>query len=345
MIAFLKSSSSCLSDDSQEYHSRVHRNRDRRGTRPKRVACPASQPPVCADFSSLLHGKRVYVFRTPRWSSPIHVTPPKLHGGLRYVDAPHFAGCRDCCGALDATYCSTSANRVSTAFQCVKVNPGKWAAVEEWIAATTQAAQSLVDSGAYAMSLVLRTEMPAGTDAQCDYVFVTFYNGLPPAPMSRDEMNKALRKADIQMTAGAYYAKLKPKWASWCTTTLRSTRRWWAAQEGRLPGIQLDECTGCRRVRGVRAEGVAAACRRDGQGWKPRRLGDQYSRYFRAAQRTKPQSAPWISIPSWDAFVNPTAAFPTPGRRSIRTWISTARWGSLASCARLSTRCSTRLWM
>jgi hypothetical protein len=93
--------------------------------------------------------------------------------------------------------------------QCVKVSPGQQAAVQEWIDGDShKLTQSLVDSGAYAMSLVLRTQMPAGTDAQCDYVFVTFYNGLPPAPRTRDEMNQALRKADIQMTAGAYNAKL-----------------------------------------------------------------------------------------------------------------------------------------
>ena len=93
--------------------------------------------------------------------------------------------------------------------QCVKVNPGQQAAVQEWIDGDNhKLTQSLVDSGAYAMSLVLRTQMPAGTDAQCDYVFVTFYNGLPPAPKTREEISMALRKADIQMTAGAYNAKL-----------------------------------------------------------------------------------------------------------------------------------------
>lgn len=65
-----------------------------------------------------------------------------------------------------------------------------------------------MDSGAFSQTLVLQTQIPAGTDAQCDYVFVTFYNGLPPAPRTRDELNQALRKADIPMTAAAYNAKL-----------------------------------------------------------------------------------------------------------------------------------------
>ena len=42
--------------------------------------------------------------------------------------------------------------------QCVKVNPGQQAAVQEWIDGDShKLTQSLVDSGAYAMSLVLRT--------------------------------------------------------------------------------------------------------------------------------------------------------------------------------------------
>ena len=93
--------------------------------------------------------------------------------------------------------------------QCVKVNPGQQAATQEWIAGDLhKLGQSLVDSGAYAQTLVLRTQIPSGTDAQCDYVFVTFYNGLPTAPRTRDELNMALRKADIPMTADAYSAKL-----------------------------------------------------------------------------------------------------------------------------------------
>ncbi len=93
--------------------------------------------------------------------------------------------------------------------QCVKVNSGQQAAMQEWIAGDLhKLSQSQVDSGTYATSLVLRTQMPAGTDAQCDYVFVTFYNGLPPAPRTRDQLNQALRKADIPMTGAAYSAKL-----------------------------------------------------------------------------------------------------------------------------------------
>ncbi len=92
--------------------------------------------------------------------------------------------------------------------QCVKINPGKMAAVGEFIAGDShKLGQSLVDSGHYANTLVLRTVMPRGTDAECDYVFVTFFNGLPPAPMSQEELTAALHKADVPLTAEQLYAQ------------------------------------------------------------------------------------------------------------------------------------------
>ena len=52
---------------------------------------------------------------------------------------------------------------------CVKVNPGKWDAIAEWIAGTEHKLnQELVDSGTYASTLVLRTELPQGTASECD---------------------------------------------------------------------------------------------------------------------------------------------------------------------------------
>jgi hypothetical protein len=91
---------------------------------------------------------------------------------------------------------------------CVKINPGKLAEADAWIAGTEHKLdQELVDSGTYGNTVVLRTEMPAGTDAKCDYVFVTFFKGLPLAPLSPQEVSTALHKAGIQMTAEELYAK------------------------------------------------------------------------------------------------------------------------------------------
>jgi hypothetical protein len=88
------------------------------------------------------------------------------------------------------------------------VDPGKRAGIEEWIAGTGRKLdQSLVDSGTIAGTIALRTELPQGTVSECDYVFVTFFKGLPPAPWSNEELSKALNKAGIPMTAEEFYTK------------------------------------------------------------------------------------------------------------------------------------------
>ncbi len=81
---------------------------------------------------------------------------------------------------------------------CVKVRRGKSADFKTLVDGTfLKYAQSRVDSGAISGWLVLRTVIPAGHDAPCDYAFVTFYPGLPSAPMSEDEMEATFKKAGI----------------------------------------------------------------------------------------------------------------------------------------------------
>jgi hypothetical protein len=81
---------------------------------------------------------------------------------------------------------------------CVKVRHGKMADFKTLINGTfVQYEQSRVDSGAISDWLILRTVIPAGRNATCDYAFVTFYSGLPNAPMGDEEMAAALKKAGI----------------------------------------------------------------------------------------------------------------------------------------------------
>lgn len=90
---------------------------------------------------------------------------------------------------------------------CVKVNSGQDAAFSEWVeGASHKLDQESVDSGRISNSLVLRTVSPRGTEAKCDYVFVDFFSGLPPAPGSGD-FSKALHNAGISMTPKEFYAK------------------------------------------------------------------------------------------------------------------------------------------
>ena len=81
---------------------------------------------------------------------------------------------------------------------CVKVRRGKMADFKSLVSGDFQKLeQSRVDSGAISAWLVLRTVIPAGRDATCDYAFVTFYPGMPNAPMGDEELNAALKKAGI----------------------------------------------------------------------------------------------------------------------------------------------------
>lgn len=91
---------------------------------------------------------------------------------------------------------------------CVRVNQGQNAAAREWVAGTDhKLSQAAIDSGQVRSALVLRSVMPQGSEANCDYVFVTFFKGLPLAPMSPEELSKALHDAGIQMTPEEFYTQ------------------------------------------------------------------------------------------------------------------------------------------
>lgn len=94
-----------------------------------------------------------------------------------------------------------SAQQAPTGFHsvsCVKVKPGKSADFNAFAKGDFRKyEQSLVDSGAISAAIELRTIAPAGSEAECDYVFVTFYPGLPNEPMSDDQTIAALKKAGI----------------------------------------------------------------------------------------------------------------------------------------------------
>lgn len=84
---------------------------------------------------------------------------------------------------------------------CVKVRSGKNADFNKLVNGDLRKyQQSRVESGAISGWIELRTVVPAGREATCDYVFVSFYSGLPPAPMGDEEMTAALQKAGISST-------------------------------------------------------------------------------------------------------------------------------------------------
>ena len=52
--------------------------------------------------------------------------------------------------------------------------------------------------------MLLRSVIPSGASAECDYLVVSMYPGIPPHPMGLDELDAALKKAGIAMTGQQY---------------------------------------------------------------------------------------------------------------------------------------------
>ncbi len=103
--------------------------------------------------------------------------------------------------ALSVTLVAQQAPTGYHSIACVKVKPGKSAAFSTFISGDVRKVeQALADSGVISSWIELRTIMPAGKEAGCDYVFVSFYPGLPHAPLSDDELTAVLGKAGVTST-------------------------------------------------------------------------------------------------------------------------------------------------
>jgi hypothetical protein len=91
---------------------------------------------------------------------------------------------------------------------CIKVKPGKEAEYRQFIAdATRKFFQSSADSGEIAGWYQLRSVIPAGSEATCDYVSVTLFRGLPRPPFGLEELDKGLKRAGVAMSASEFVEK------------------------------------------------------------------------------------------------------------------------------------------
>ncbi len=85
---------------------------------------------------------------------------------------------------------------------CFKVKPEKAAEFRKWAADDVhKLEQSLVDSGRMSTWLLLRSVMPQGTSATCDYVSISIFPAAPPAPLGLSDLGTAVKKAGL--TVGA----------------------------------------------------------------------------------------------------------------------------------------------
>lgn len=111
--------------------------------------------------------------------------------------------------ALTVTLAAQQTTPTTYASTCVTVKPGQDAAFDQVVNGDLHKfEQTRVDSGALSGYIVLRTVMPAGKAAHCDYVFLSFYAGMPKAPMADAEITATLQKAGSSMNSEEFGQKL-----------------------------------------------------------------------------------------------------------------------------------------
>jgi hypothetical protein len=88
---------------------------------------------------------------------------------------------------------------------CLKVKPESNTEFRKWAAEDLHKyAQSRVDGGAISQWFILRSVLPSGQSAECDYLTVSMYPGIPPQPLGLEELGAALKKAGMSMSAQQY---------------------------------------------------------------------------------------------------------------------------------------------
>ncbi|MGA7241926.1 MAG: hypothetical protein WBX19_02035, partial [Terracidiphilus sp.] len=93
------------------------------------------------------------------------------------MKSPRLFACVALVTALSATLFAQQAPSGYHSVVCIKVKPENNTEFRKWAAEDVhKLAQSRVDAGAY----ILRSLNPAGRSAECDYVIVSMYPGIPP---------------------------------------------------------------------------------------------------------------------------------------------------------------------
>lgn len=91
---------------------------------------------------------------------------------------------------------------------CVKVAPGKDAEFRTFLHdVVVPLNQAYANAGEFAWYVAARSVVPAGSSAPCDYRIVFGYEGLPPAPPSRERLEAGVKAAKLNMTWDQFVAK------------------------------------------------------------------------------------------------------------------------------------------
>jgi len=121
------------------------------------------------------------------------------------VRTPRLFVCAALAAAFSATLLAQQAPTGYHSVACLKVKPENNTEFRKWAAGDAHTlAQSRVESGIYSGWLLLRSVIPTGASAECDYVVVSMYPGTPPHPAGLDELEADLKKAGMAMTAQQY---------------------------------------------------------------------------------------------------------------------------------------------
>jgi hypothetical protein len=105
--------------------------------------------------------------------------------------------------AFSATLLAQQAPSGYHTVACIKIKPGKSVEFDKWNATDGHAyQQARVDSGATTAWMLLRSVIPAGESADCDYLSISVFPGTPPEPTSAlDKLEATLKKAGLTMSA------------------------------------------------------------------------------------------------------------------------------------------------
>ena len=101
-------------------------------------------------------------------------------------------------------------NQPSSYFRtaCIKVQPGKWSEFMEFSnGMATKVMQAAAENGEFSTATLLRSVLPSGEEARCDFISVTSYRGAPPAPLTREQLQARIEKAGIGITGDQFAAK------------------------------------------------------------------------------------------------------------------------------------------
>ena len=91
---------------------------------------------------------------------------------------------------------------------CIKVAPGKSMEYEAFTKdVSVPLNQARADAGELAWYLVARGVIPAGSTAKCDYRVAFGYAGLPPDIASAEQLEAALKRAKLNLSAREFLAK------------------------------------------------------------------------------------------------------------------------------------------